>query len=1245
MRIVIDLQGAQGINHDRGIGRYALALALGIVRNRGSHDIRICLSDLFPHTIEPLRDAFVGSLPRESIHVWCAEPEVANNNASNAFRSRIAEAQREAFLASLRPDMVLVTSLFEGFFDNIVTSINEHSSIPTAVVLYDLIPFIYKDVYLMEPKFASWYYEKVRQLKQADLLLADSESSRGEGIDLLDIDPERIVGISASVDSRYAPRKPSTNDVERLRKQYGLARDFVMYTGGLDWRKNIEGLIRAYARLPYDLRVTHQLAIVCAAQSDARLKLELYANEVGLSRDELVVTGFVSDDDLLTLYNLCKAFVFPSLHEGFGLPALEAMQCGKAVIASQTSSLPEVVGRSDALFDPRDDAAIAGALERVLQDRSFREDLERHGSVQAAKFSWDKTATRAIGAIEAAVGRLKASKVKNSTTNERKRLAYFSPLPPEQSGISDYSVELLRILNRFYKIDVIVNQPPVSNEWIAVNCRQRDAKMFRNYAHEYDRVLYHFGNSHFHENMYDLLSVVPGVVVLHDFFLSGLLEYKGRNVFMNALLKSHGYYAAATRHISMEKAIYTYPGNISVIQNSIGIIVHSHEAIKLASQWYGATAGEDWSLIPLLRESHTLSKSDRTEARQRLRLSDNEILICNFGIVAPTKLNDALVNAYCKSTLVSNALVKLVFVGLNAGGPYGDNLVQAISNSPCGERIKITGWIDREEYLTYLNAADFAVQLRGFSRGESSLSVLDCMSHGLPTVVNANGSMAEIDRDGVWMLDDRFNECELVDALERMAEDKALRDRIGRRAREIIQERHSPVRCGALYFEAIEEFYGRHANGVDGLLSRLSSEKVCEAAVRGLASTLARNFPPRPRLRQLLVDVSALVLHDLRTGIERVVRSILSRWLLDPPQGWAVEPVYATLERPGYRYARNYTCRVLAIDNSWTEDEEVDAWAGDIFIGMDFTHTVLAQRETLDRWYRAGVEVRFVVYDLLPVRLPSCFPEGAMQIHTNWLETVTRFTGAVCISQTVARQLHEWCQLRASPRTVPFEINWFHLGADIRQSNPTAGMPHDANLCLSRMNIAPTFLMVGTIEPRKGHGQALSALELLWKDGIDVNLVIVGRQGWMVDDVVERIKGHRAFGVHIFWPENVSDEFLEKIYAASTCLLAASEDEGFGLPLIEAAQHGLPIVARDLPVFREVAGDHAFYFHGREPQSLASALAEWLELYQENSHVPSTGITWLTWAQSADMLLSRLGIEGPPSDQSVGSRNRELPAP
>jgi glycosyltransferase involved in cell wall biosynthesis len=106
----------------------------------------------------------------------------------------------------------------------------------------------------------------------------------------------------------------------------------------------------------------------------------------------------------------------------------------------------------------------------------------------------------------------------------------------------------------------------------------------------------------------------------------------------------------------------------------------------------------------------------------------------------------------------------------------------------------------------------------------------------------------------------------------------------------------------------------------------------------------------------------------------------------------------------------------------------------------------------------------------------------------------------------------------------------------------------------------------------------------------------------------------------LFWLEGISDEYLEKIYAASSCLIAASYGEGFGLPLIEAAQHKLPIMARDIPVFREVAGEHAYYFEAETADGLAVDIKSWIGLYTQEKHPQSVNMQWRTWKESADQL-------------------------
>jgi hypothetical protein len=155
---------------------------------------------------------------------------------------------------------------------------------------------------------------------------------------------------------------------------------------------------------------------------------------------------------------------------------------------------------------------------------------------------------------------------------------------------------------------------------------------------------------------------------------------------------------------------------------------------------------------------------------------------------------------------------------------------------------------------------------------------------------------------------------------------------------------------------------------------------------------------------------------------------------------------------------------------------------------------------------------------------------------------------------------------------------------------------------------------------------------LLWKQGIDVNLVIVGKQGWMMESLTDSIEAHKELGQRLFWMAGISDEYLETIYAAGSCLIAASEGEGFGLPLIEAAQHQIPIIVRDIPVFKEVVGEHGFYFTGLAPEDLANGVRAWLALDKIGKAPQSSAMPRLTWKDSAQQLLGSM---------LLGERQRE----
>jgi glycosyltransferase involved in cell wall biosynthesis len=1240
MRIVIDLQGAQGTSRFRGIGRYSLSLAQAMVRNKGEHEIILTLNGLFPETIEPIRAAFDGLLPQDNIRVWYAPNLGSCSESIYSWRKKNAELVREAFLASLQPDVVYVTSLFEGFVDDAVTSIGLFTSnIPTAVTLYDLIPLINRAQYLNNPVFELWYEGKIDLLGQADLLLAISESSRQEGIKYLDFPPDRLINVSTAADPQFECVKISAAMENSVRKRYGLSRQFVMYTGGIDYRKNIEGLIRAYALLPKSLRENHQLAIVCSVQPESRHLLETLAKQQGLATDEVILTGFVPEDDLIVLYQLCKAFVFPSWHEGFGLPALEAMSCGAAVIAANTSSSPEVIGREDALFDPFDDKAIAEKITQLLVDDAYRSELICHGSMQAKKFSWDESAKSTIAAFE----QLHATKSKPqqqvSLPIHRPKLAYISPLPPERSGISDYSVELLPELARHYDIEVIVAQDVISDPWIKANCPIRTAKWFKTHADLYDRVLYHFGNSDFHQHMFDLLAQIPGVIVLHDFYLSGIVAHMDVNGFKPdawayELYHAHGYKAVQERFQAKDTAdiVYKYPCNLTVVEDALNVIVHSENSRQLAKQWIGASFVDDWAVIPLLRTPATIiSLHQHQQTRTELNVPKDAFLVCSFGMIGPTKQNHRLLDAWIASSLSKDPDCFLVFVGENHGGDYGAALLQAIQDNGLENRIRITGWTDITQFRQYLAAADVGVQLRALSRGETSAAVLDCMNYGVPTIVNANGSMADLPADAVWILSDEFDDADLIRALEMLWKDEEKRNALGARAREVILTQHAPSTCADQYAQVIEHYYAQAQNGQDGLIkaiAKIEDTPSKDAEWVQLAHAISLNQPPIAQ-RQLLVDISELVQGDAKSGVQRVVRSILIELLSNPPIGYRVEPVYIAAHEPGYRYARQFTLRFLGCPDQVLVDEPIDYSHQDIFLALDLNLPLTAVvQDCYVRLKRHGVKLYVIVYDILLVQHPEWWPEGAGAMFEAWLRGISDVaTGLICISEAVAAEVRAWHKFNPPQQLSGPTVSSFHLGADVENSLPSRGMSNGAQAVLGVLKTKPSFLMVGTIEPRKGHAQTLTAFEHLWAQGIDANLVIVGKQGWLVDQLVDKLSQHPELNQRVFWLEGISDEYLGKVYAASACLIAASEGEGFGLPLIEAARHKLPIIARDIPVFREVAGEYAYYFNGHDPQSLADSVKSWLVLNVVSKAPQSGGMQWLTWKDSVAQLKELLLVD------------------
>lgn len=374
---------------------------------------------------------------------------------------------------------------------------------------------------------------------------------------------------------------------------------------------------------------------------------------------------------------------------------------------------------------------------------------------------------------------------------------------------------------------------------------------------------------------------------------------------------------------------------------------------------------------------------------------------------------------------------------------------------------------------------------------------------------------------------------------------------------------------------------------------------------------------------RLYVDITELAAQEGRTGVQRVTRGILGALLDAPALGYKVRAACAPPGQP-YRLARSFTSKLLGDSEQALPDVSMAAQPGDVFLGLDHSMRATAEHSAeLAAMHERGVRIWFVCNDVLPLSHPEWFPPEVHTAFKAWLETIARVAdGVACISLATQSELRQQLNLLAVPRAKPLALAHFYLGADLAAGGDTAAAvsPEQASL-IERLRGMDAFLMVGTLEPRKGHAQALQAFESLWAGGSEAILVIAGFPGWMTDVLARRIRHHDEFGKRLFWFMGPDDAVLDRLYTTCTVLLAPSEGEGFGLPLVEAARRGTPILCRELPVFREIAGEHATYFSGRDANSLAMAVRAWLDAYRHHNVPPSSSIQCFTWAESAHQLI------------------------
>lgn len=362
-----------------------------------------------------------------------------------------------------------------------------------------------------------------------------------------------------------------------------------------------------------------------------------------------------------------------------------------------------------------------------------------------------------------------------------------------------------------------------------------------------------------------------------------------------------------------------------------------------------------------------------------------------------------------------------------------------------------------------------------------------------------------------------------------------------------------------------------------------------------------------------LVDVTELAREDLSAGVERVTRRLLIELLISPPPAHRIEPVRLTPD-DGYCLARRFLAGLSGADpNSLGPDEALEARPGDIFIGLDFCRD---HPEPLAKGLASlrvsKVPIFLFIHDVLPIAHPEWFPASVSGLFVEWLKILAACAdGVLCNTECTARELER--VLHEAGLLLP------HCGiASVTLGSDLLPVPEVPELLPPRNATATRVLTVGTVDPRKGHAQTLEAFEQLWRDGQPFEWIIAGRQGWDVVGLAQRLRGHPEAGRRLFWLEGLSDGALRALYLRSDVLLSASKGEGFGLPIVEAGRLGLPLLLRDIPVFREVAGDAATYFSGEDGETIAGALQRWRD-HETGAHVRAES-GWPTWEESAARL-------------------------
>lgn len=655
-----------------------------------------------------------------------------------------------------------------------------------AVTLYDTIPALFPERYLTDPGLRARYAARVELVRAAEAVFAISDATAADGVKHFQLREDRVHVVGAAPSATFM--RPASRAIagQAARNAIpGLAERFVLYTAGLDDRKNFHGLFRAWAKLPVEVRRAWQLVMVCQMDDGSRNHLEHLAHEAGIA-DDLLMPGFVSDDTLRLLYQSTGLFVFPSLYEGYGLPVAEARACGAPTIGSNSSSIQELLAPG-AQFDPADDASIADAIARALTDDAHRATLVDAGPPLV---DWATVADRTVEQYE----RLLAGPAR--PRRPRPVVAVVAPMPPLESGVADYTYRLVDALRSH--VDPVVfadgerwapegtgaeSRVPAGVELCPVPSFVEEERL----RGGFDAVLYCVGNSQFHAGALALLRNRPGTVLAHEVRLNDLYALA---------VDEPG--AVPDGFSANLHAIYgdRLPAEVATLgriapgaAERLGLLMAS-EVVALADQVvvmseYAArllrtdVAAADRAKIVVGRFAYADASGPRTPAAKRAPV------IASFGVVNDVKRPGVLVEML-PAILERVPDAQLAIVG-RCGEAERERLTALADSLGVASRVTVTGDVSIDEYRAWLDRAAVSVQLRQTTNGECSAAAGDCLAAGSALVVTDIGAQRELPDAVAVKVPVAIGASELAQLVADLLDDEARRQALAHAARQYVE--------------------------------------------------------------------------------------------------------------------------------------------------------------------------------------------------------------------------------------------------------------------------------------------------------------------------------------------------------------------------------------------------------------------------------------------------------------------------